>query len=330
MNLSRYRNAASFLLLAIIWGSSFVAIETGLRAFPPVLFAALRYDVASAVLLAVVVGLGFRRDDFQWRPTTRTDWANVAVGGVFLFGLYLALVFIGQQYVTSGVGSVVLSLKPVVTPLFALALLPNERLDALEIAGVLVALVGVVVVANPSPTSLGGTAVGVGLLFAAAVVFALASVLTQRMWTTLPTLTQQAWMMVVGALFLHVTSGALRGWPTVSPSPMALASLVYLAFVASLAGYFIYFDLLGRVGANEVNLVNYVVPVVATLFGWLLLGEPITGNTILGFLVILAGFVLLKWAALKRGVVAARRPSRSLPGASSSETVVVAGNVYYR
>ncbi|WP_458206587.1 DMT family transporter [Haladaptatus sp. NG-SE-30] len=328
MQSSRFRNVALFSLLATIWGSSFVAIETGLRTFPPVLFAALRYDVASVVLLAVVVGLGYRREEFEWRPATRTDWSLVTIGGIFIFGLYLALVFTGQQYVTSGVAAVVLSLKPVVTPIFALVLLPNERFDALEIVGVLLALVGVVVVANP--TSLDGTAIGVGLLFAAAIVFTLASVLTQRIRTSLPTLTQQAWMMVVGALFLHITSAAIRGWPTVSPSPLALASLAYLAFVVSLAGYFIYFDLLERLGASEVNLVNYVVPVVATLFGWLLLGEPISRETVLGFLVILAGFVLLKWASLKRGVVAVRRPSRTLPGAASSDTVVVSGNVYYR
>ncbi|WP_233274750.1 DMT family transporter [Haladaptatus cibarius] len=328
MNLSRYRNSVLFVLLSVIWGSSFVAIEAGLRTFPPVLFAALRYDVASVVMLVVVVGLGIRRESYQWRPATRTDWLYVAIGGVFLFGFYLALVFTGQQYVTSGVSAVVLSLKPVVTPLFAVTLLPSERFGRFQIAGVVVALLGVVVVANP--TSLGGGTVGVGLLFVAALVFAVASVLTQKIQTTLPVLTQQTWMMVVGAVFLHATSAAIRGVPSVSPSPTALVSLAYLAFVVSIVGYFVYFDLLEKIGASEANLVNYVVPVVATLFGWLLLGEPITENTILGFLVIVAGFVLLKWATLKRGVVAVRRPSRSLPGGSSSETVVVSGNVYYR
>ncbi|WP_435153074.1 DMT family transporter [Haladaptatus sp. DFWS20] len=328
MNVARYRNTVLFVLLSLIWGSSFVAIETGLRAFPPVLFAALRYDVASAVMLAVVAGLGIRRDDFQWRPAMRTDWLLVVIGGVFIFGLYLALIFTGQQYVTSGVAAVVLSLKPVVTPLFAVTLLPNERFGRLQVAGVLIALLGVIVVANP--TSLGGGTVGVGLLFVAALVFAVASVLTQKIGTTLPTLTQQAWMMVVGALFLHATSAVIRGVPSVSPTPSALVSLAYLAFVASVVGYFVYFDLLERIGASEANLVNYVVPVVATLFGWLLLGEPITDSTILGFLVIVAGFILLKWATLKRGVVAVRRPSRSVPGGSSSDTVVVSGNVYYR
>ncbi len=244
-----------------------------------------------------------------------------------MFGAYLALLFTGQQYVTSGVGAVVLSLKPVVTPLFALALLPNERFDALEIAGVLLALVGVVVVADP--TSLGGSTFGIVLLVVAALIFAFASVVTQRIRTTLPALTQQAWMMAVGALVLHATSAAIRGWPSVSLTRPALASLAYLAFVASIGGYIIYFDLLERIGANEVNLVNYAVPVAATLFGWLLLGEPITDSTISGFLVIVAGFVLLKWATLKRGVVAVQRPSRRVPH-GSSETVVVSGNAYYR
>lgn len=325
---SRYRNAVLFALLAVVWGSSFVAIETGLQTLPPVLFAALRYDIAGAVLLAVVAVLGLRRDDFQWRPATRTDWTLVGVGGVFMFGLYLALVFTGQGYVTSGVSAVVLSLKPVATPVFALALLPNERFDALELAGILLALLGVVVVADP--TSLGGSTVGIGLLLVGAFIFAFASVVTQRLRTTLPALSQQAWMMAVGALVLHATSAAIHGWPSVSLTRPAVVSLVYLAVVVSIGGYIIYFDLLDRIGANEVNLVNYAVPVVATLFGALLLGEPITDATVSGFLVIVAGFVLLKWVALKRGVVAARRPSRSPPGATSPETVVVSGNVYYR
>ncbi|KZN23795.1 hypothetical protein A4G99_13135 [Haladaptatus sp. R4] len=324
---SRYRNSVLFALLAVIWGSSFVAIKSGLHAFPPVLFAAFRYDVAGAALLTVVVGLGLRNDDFQWRPTTRTDWTLVGIGGTFMFGAYLALLFTGQQYVTSGVGAVILSLKPVVTPLFALALLPNERFNALEVVGVLLALVGVVVVADP--TSIGGSTVGIALLLVAALVFAFASVVTQRLRTTLPALTQQAWMMVVGALVLHATSAAIRGVPSVTFTRPALVSLAYLAFVASIGGYVIYFDLLERIGANEVNLVNYVVPVAATLFGWALLGEPITESTVSGFLVIVAGFVLLKWATLKRGVVAVQRPSRRIPQ-GGSETVVVSGNAYYR
>ncbi len=324
----QYRNSVLFVLLAVIWGSSFVAIETGLHALPPVLFAAFRYDIAGAALLAVVAGLSVRNGDFQWRPRARNDWALVGIGGTFMFGAYLALIFTGQQYVTSGVGAVILSLKPVVTPLFALALLPNERFNALEIAGVLLALVGVLVVADP--TSLGGSTVGIALLFVAALIFAFASVLTQRLQTTLPALTQQAWMMTIGAFVLHATSAAIRGVPSVSLTRTAIASVVYLAVVASIGGYLIYFDLLARLGANEVNLVNYVVPVAASLFGWLLLGEPITNATISGFLVIVAGFVLLKWATLKRGVVAAQRPSRTSPGVTSSETVVVSGNAYYR
>ncbi|RBI61898.1 EamA family transporter [halophilic archaeon] len=329
MNLSRYRNTALFALLALVWGTSFTAIETGLEAFPPILFAALRYDIASVAMFAYAGIVGLRRADYQWRPTTRADLRIVAVGGLLVFGLHFALLFVGQRYVTSGVAAVVLSLTPVVTPIFAFVLLPNERLAPVEALGVLLGFAGVVVIARPSPGALDGTLVGVGLLFGSAVAFALGAVLTQRMPTTLPTVPLQAWMMLVGAAVLHAMAAVVPTNTPVSPTPAALASLGYLALAASVGGFLVYFDLLERLGPNEVSLVNYVVPAVATFAGWLLLGESVAPQTMFGFLVILAGFVLLKSATLKRRVVALRRPARSIPESSDDDTVVVDKNAYY-
>lgn len=84
----------------------------------------------------------------------------------------------------------------------------------------------------------------------------------------------------------------------VSIAVPGVAALVYLSVGASAIGFLIYFDLLSRLGPVEINLVSYVAPVFAALTGALFLGEVIDAITVVGFVIIFAGFVLLKRRAI--------------------------------
>ncbi|QCJ45831.1 DMT family transporter [Haloprofundus sp. MHR1] len=288
--MSRYRNLALFLTLSVIWGTAYLAIDAGLTTLPPVLFAALRYDVAGAALFAFAVA----RSD-RWRPRTFAEWRLVAVGGLLVIGLNFAFLFSGQRYVGGSIAAIVASTAPVLTPLFARFLLPGEQLDARGAVGVLLGLAGVVVVATGGST-LGGDLVGIVLLALAAVSFALGTVLTERYDAPLSLVPTQAWMMLVGAAFLHAVSGLLGETPPLALSwtPTAFAALAYLALVSSAVGYVLYFDLLDRLGAVEISLVKYVVPVVTALVGWAALGQSLSAGTVAGFALIVGGFALLK------------------------------------
>ena len=272
-----------------------MAIKAGLDFFPPILFAAFRFDLAALVMLGYAVAATDR-----FRPRGPNEWLLVAVGGVFLIAGYHALLFIGEQRTTSAAAAVIVSLSPVLTTVFARALLPSERLTAAGTAGILLGLLGVVVLTQPTPENLlGGSLLAEGLVFAAALAFALGSVLTGRISADLPAPTMEAWSMVVGALVLHGMSGLFAESPaTVEWTPTALAALLYLALASSALGFLIYFDLLSRLGPVEINLVSYVAPVFAALSGALLLGEVIDGATVIGFVIIFTGFALLKRQAI--------------------------------
>lgn len=327
-NISQLRNVGLFLVVALVWGASFPAITVGLESLPPVLFAALRYDIAAVLLFGYVAYTGV-----AWRPTTYDDWTLILVGGVLLVGAHFALLFSGQQYVTGGVASIVMSLSPVLTPVFALALLPNERLGAMGVLGLLFGLLGVGIIAQPGPEALaGGQLFGVALLVASATSFALGAVLTVRMRTTLPMLSLQAWMMTIGALFLHLTS-ALHPGETLSSvewTGEAIGAVLFLAIFASAVGYLAYFDLQERVGPIETSLVNYATPIIATTMGWALLGESVTETTVLGFAVIAFGFWLCKWSTFTWQLSGLADRVRYRHEFRSPDHVVVGGNVYYR
>jgi drug/metabolite transporter (DMT)-like permease len=292
---TRYRDALLFVGLAVAWGGSFVAIEIGLTDFPPVLLAAFRFYLGAATLLAYVLV----RDDDPW-PRTRGDAVGILAGGVLLVAANSVFLFVGQQYTTGGVAAVVYSLVPVLTAGFAALLLGNVRLTALDVLGIVVGLVGVALVADPDLTALAdGSATGELLVLAAVVSVSLGSVLVQRSENTCSPLSLTAWAMAVGSVVTHLVSIALGEPFDVTAGIRPLVALVFLGVAASAVGYGIYFTLLDRLGSLQINLVSYVVPVVAAIAGWLLIDERLPPSALVGFLVIFVGFLLVKRRALR-------------------------------
>jgi len=299
------RNAGLFVLLSFLWGTAFMAIKVGLEFFPPVLFAAFRYDIAGVILL----GYAATSTD-HWRPRTRADWLTVLVGSTLIIALYNAFLFIGQQGVTSGVAAILIGMNPILATGFSRAFLPNERLAPLGIAGLLLGFVGVGIVARPTASAvLADNAVAQGFVLLAAAAVALGSVLVQRVDSGIPTVGMVAWSNALGAVVLHAISVGMPGESLRQAefSTGGLLALVYLAVLASAVGYVIYFDLLDRLGAIEINLVSYTVPVFAALSGWLVLDETLTLRAVGGFFVILIGFGMLKREALADLVASWRR-----------------------
>ena len=303
--MSRHRTLLLFLALATVWGSAFVAISAGLKHLPPVLFAALRYDVAGVVMLAYAV---YAVEDPI--PRGRRQWATVAAGGSLLIAAYHTFLFVGQQHTTAAAAAVLVSLSPILTTGFARLLVPADALSPVGVLGVAIGLAGVVVVSGPDPSDpLSTDVLARVLVFLAAVSFALGAVLTRRIDADLRIETMEAWSMLAGAGIMHVVS--LRLGESVDRAalshPEALGALAYLALAASAFGFLLYFDLLERLGAVEINMVSYVSPVVAAVVGWLYLGEVIDAATAVGFVLIATGFVLVKRRALRREFGGLRR-----------------------
>ncbi|MXR20998.1 DMT family transporter [Halobacterium bonnevillei] len=292
----RFRNATLFVVLAVAWGSAFTAIKAGLEYFPPVLFAAFRYDLAGVLMLGYA---GYATD--RWRPRSPNEWLLVGVGGAFMIAAYHAFLFVGEQGTTSAAAAIIVSLSPILTTGFARVFLPDERLTTLGIAGLLVGFVGVGLLSRPDPNNLlNARTVSMFLVFLAAASFALGSVLTRRVDADLPIETMEAWSMLLGAGLMHVASVAItESVSDVQWTGEAILALGYLVVVASAAGFLIYFDLLERLGPIEINLVSYAAPVAAAATGLAFLGETPTAYTAAGFALIVTGFVLLKRNAIR-------------------------------
>ena len=281
----------AFLLLAALWGTSFVAIEAGLDYFPPLLFAGIRYAIAGVVVLGYAALVSDR-----WIPRSRDEWLGVAVAGAFVIAAYHGFLYVGELHVSGAVAAVIVSLSPVLTATFAAVLLPSDRLGPFELGGFALGVIGVLVIADPVGTGLGSSVLlGTLLVFAGAVAFSLGAVLLRPLRTDFPIAALQGWAMVLGAGMLFVGAGALGESPgAIVWNTTAIASLAYLTVLSGVVAFLIYFALLDSVGPTQLHLVGYAEPVVAAVGSWALLGSLIGTEAIVGFLAILAGFLAIE------------------------------------
>ncbi|WP_222919011.1 DMT family transporter [Natrinema sp. SYSU A 869] len=306
-----YREAVLFSILALCWGSSFVAIEIGLEYVPPLLFAGFRYAIAGAIVFGYAAVVNDRV-----RPVGRGEWAAVAIAGMFVIALYHGLLYLGELYVSGAVAATIVSTAPILTAAFAAVVLPEERLAPAGVVGFVLGLVGVIAVVQPSSAALGNdVTVGATLVFGSAIAFALGGVLVRPIDSALPIETLQAWAMLIGA-------GVLLGWAFLRGESVAaieltsamVLSFAYLTLVSGVFAFFLYFQLLERSGATQVILVSYAEPVVAMGVSWVVLGYLVDSLTLVGLVTILAGFVIIKREALRSLLRSALgRPSTTTP-----------------
>ncbi len=304
------RSSGLFVAATLLLGTSFVGIEAGLASLPPVLFAAFRVDIAAVVLL----GYAWLRYRGAWLPTTRADRVGVAVSAVLVVLANNVLLFVGQTTTSGNAGAVVYGLMPIAAPAFAVFLLRDERVSAVDALGLGLGLAGVVVIVQPDPADLLGST-GQGLVAVAALCVALGSVLLRRVGPSMPTLALTGWSMALAAPAVHLVSlGLGESAAGLAWTPAAVAAVLYVGLFGTAAAYPAYFALIDAVGPVRANLTAYAMPVVAALTGWAVLGERVAPTTVLGFLVVFAGFLVVQRRTLATEL--SRRRRRATEGAS--------------
>ncbi|WP_231188799.1 DMT family transporter [Haladaptatus sp. DYF46] len=285
------RTIVAFLAASLFFGGTFVSVKYGLQYFPPLLFVSLRFDIGAVSLAAYVLAT---RSIGDLVPRTRSDIAAILAAGVSSIALTNAFLFVGQQYTTSAIGAVIFSLNPILTPVFAAFLLNEERLSRRTTVGMILGLLGVGLVVHPTPATILHGGVGKLLLLGGAASCGLGSVLIRRADANLDSTARTAWALPLGALLSHSLAYAVgERLAAVTWTLTGNIALGYVGVFAGAGAFIAYFALLDDTGPIRANLVYYVIPLVATVGGAVLLGEQVSVYTVAGFLVVFAGFAVI-------------------------------------
>lgn len=290
------RRGSSFwvplVLLWIIWGSTYLGTAVMARTLPPLLGSGGRFLIAAALLAAVVAIVRGPRA----LRITRAQVRSVAIMGTALLAVGIGTLSLALRYVPSGIGALLVAVMPLWIVVFRLR--SGDRPARLTLAGVAVGMAGLALMVLPGGTTpVAGTDRDV-LLWSLAIVassfcWALFSWRSTRYDLPSNPFVTTAYEMAVAGVVL-ITVGLLRG-ERVDSAAVTSQSWWAFAFLvaASIGGFGAYTWLLGHAPMSLVATYAYVNPVVAVLLGWLLIGEAITSDVLLGLTIIVGGVALV-------------------------------------
>lgn len=263
--------------IAMIWGSSFVLIDIGLAAFKPGVVAMSRILLGAASLAVFSKAR---------TPVAREDLPRVAFLGVIWIGLPMILFPLAQQWIASSVAGMINGAVPLMAAGWSVLLL--RRLPGrAQLTGLAVGFLGIMAIAWPELEGSRATALGVGLVVFAVLLYGLSinvSVPLQQQYGSLPVLlrAQLAALVIVVPFGLWSLPDSNWAWSS------ALAMLPLGVLGTGLA-YVLMTTLAGRVGAARGSIAIYFVPVVAILMGVGFLGERVAMSALIGTALVLLG-----------------------------------------
>jgi drug/metabolite transporter (DMT)-like permease len=275
------------LVLAAIWGASYLFIEVAVDDVPPAPLTFLRLLVA-AVLLAgyTAYRLGTRRAIVELRAA----WLPCLVLGVINAALPMTLVAWGQTHIDSSIAAIAQASVPIFVVLLSLRFLPHESPGPMRIAGLALGIAGVALVTGIHPDGGWWAVAGTLAVVLSSLSYAAGGVFGQLRVHHTPGPVLATGSMLVGSLAL--VPFAIAEPPTEAPSGTAVAALVALALLPTFIGQLLLFRMLRLHGSTRMSLVTYLIPGFAVAYGALLLDEPVTAAALGGLALILGGVAL--------------------------------------
>ncbi len=292
---------AAWLTLCVVWSSTWLAIKIGLRDLPPVSFAAIRFVIAAAVLVAVSIGR------VRLLPLRRSDYGLLAFTGILMFGVNYMSVFWGELHVSSGLAAVLHATIPIFGMIFAHWLLPDEPLKLQKVMGAVVALGGVMLICARLLSFHGLLSFwgGIGIALGGGAA-AFSNVLMKKRAITLAPAMLAAWQMIFGFIPLLVLGYFVDGSPTqLHWTSTAIFCVVYLAIIGSSLTFLLLYWLLPRMTVTNLQTISLITPPGAVMLGWVWGGEKFPLWSLLGAALVLVGVWLIFRPTKQREIVEA-------------------------
>ena len=263
----------AFVIVCIIWGTTYLAITVALQTVPVLLLAGLRWMFAGVVLsgLMVVTGRGLPRPAL-WGPLLLLGFLMNVVGNGF--------VVYAQQYVASGLTAVLIATTPFWAALVERLLPDGERFSRRALTGLALGFAGIVILVWPEMTN-GGAAGrafigGVIAIQLACVAWVLGTSYARRHELGDNPFRSTALQMVFSGTML-LTAATINGdWSHLSFTPRTIVAMLYLSIAGSLVAYSAYIYAIQHLPLSLVSLYTYINPMIAVTLGTLLLAEPLS------------------------------------------------------
>lgn len=293
---------AAFVLLGLIWGSSFAWIKIAVEEIPPATLVAWRMTLGAAGMLVL---LAFIRVE---RPRGFREWLPLIVLGAINAALPIFLISWGEQYVDSGTAAVLNSLVPLFSLLIAGVALRTEPVTGLRVGGLLLGFAGAALLAGrelelrSDPAAL----IGAGAVVLAAISYAAGASYARHRVLRTHRYVVAGGTLVFAAIDMWVIALLADGGVIIPRQLDTLVSVLWLGLLGSFVAYVLFFFLIEHLGATMASMVTYVFPVVGVAIGVIGLGERFDLRLLAGTALVVLGIAVV---TLRYDALVSRLPS---------------------
>lgn len=278
------RDTLALVLLAAVWGGSFLFIRIAVPGFGPVPLMAARVALAALALGAIVAVL---RKPIRLRAHAR---GLLLLGAINAAGPFTLIAW-AELHLTASLAALLNATVPLFTAVVSAVWL-KERVTGRQALGLGLGVMGVGVLVGWSPLTLSrATALSVLAMLAAALCYAVAAVYTKRHLATASAPSLAVGQQIAAGAWL--TLPALWLLPNEAPPPAAVGALLGLAILSTALAYLLFFHLIASVGPTKTNSVTFLIPLFGVAWGRIFLDEPLTAGMFVGLALILASLLLV-------------------------------------
>jgi len=219
--------------------------------------------------------------------------------GILTFAAPFALVYWGQQFIPSALGSILFAAFPFWVALFSHFMLTNQKLNSYTLAGIVCGFVGVFVIfwkdVSVSDTR---ALLGMSAIMFSIMIQALSLIQVKQWGEAIDPIVMNFVGMLIGMVALLALGWIVESAQPIEWTTASILSVLYLSVVASVIAYIAYYWLLKRIDPVYLSLTSFINPVVAVVLGAAVLGERLAASVFVGAALVLLGIVVANWQGI--------------------------------
>lgn len=295
------------ILLAAIWGGSFLFIKLAVDTVPAATLTALRLIIGAAILYAVILTKKINL------PRGSRTWGLILVAALFGNALPFTLISWGEEAIDSGLAAILMAVMPLTTVLLAHIATRDEKLNARKAIGVFLGLAGLVVLIGPEKLAeLGNETIRQLAVAAAAMCYGVNALVTKWLMDREPYGLVTAIIIAAAAMLIPISLLVDRPW-TLSPSAMSVWSIITLGLLQTAIGTLLLFAIVRRRGASFFSQINFIIPLFGVTWGAIFLSETLPPDALTALALILIGIAIARSGIGQATRAAPPTPSRQRP-----------------
>jgi drug/metabolite transporter (DMT)-like permease len=295
MDSEKIKIGLGFILICIIWGSTWLFIRLGLESLTPVISAGIRFLLASILVYGL---MSYKKISLQ------TDSLSIRlylVLAFFSFIIPFGLVYWAEQFIPSGLASIIFAVMPFGVILFTRIAIPNTEIKLAQYIGVIIGFVGIVTIFSEDLTiDISNNFFGMLAVLISATMQASIAVTIKKYGSHLNPLSMNFIPLLIAGFVMIPLAFIIEDSALWKFDFIAIVSVFYLALFGTLVTFTTYYWLLKRMNIVILSLSTFITPIVAVILGWFILNEKFSFQALIGSAMVLIGILFANFNGLKK------------------------------